>query len=159
MTGPALLAVVAIRPGDTCSDLGDERPGVATKGGCETVDVASPEQRPSFAVDINKSEEPPQQRKTVTALEAESRGVPGESLLEARGTVMASADGISRDLSDGLEPFVVIQQIGGDPRGSGHWQTAEPDPLAVLEPPPVEAHVGPARLPARREGELVSIGR
>jgi hypothetical protein len=120
MTGPALLAVVAIRPGDTCSDLGDERPGVATKGGCETVDVASPEQRLSFAVDAHKIEEPPQQCTTVAVPEAKSRRVPGESFFEARGTVMASADGISCDVSDGLEAFAFLKQIGGDPRGFGH---------------------------------------
>ena len=48
------LAAVAAGSGNACRDLGDERTTVAPKGGCETLDVASPEQRLCFPVDARE---------------------------------------------------------------------------------------------------------
>jgi hypothetical protein len=74
------------------------------------------------------------------------------------GIVLTVAEGIGNEVSDCCGVFAGGKQVGCDTGRSGDQNSAERDPLAVVEGAEVKPHINTAGLPSRRQDELMDIG-
>ncbi len=123
-----------------------------------TCDVCSRFRHPARTLRVtHEVEEPAKQCEAIPAPQPKPGSVVRKSVRKRPRIVVDGADRVCNDMCNCLGVFLVVEEIGGDPRRPGNRHSLQDDPLARLHRPVMQPDVLAARLPPHRQDELLPV--